>query len=143
MIKYPNGPMKLLSRVVWSEGMYLGPHHFQVQSRYFEDSIQFATSSLWFSAYGLAGVDLDANALENGTVSLIHAMGAPDPSGADEIGLRAGATLAAALGALAIGIAGASFCAAVHMRARRIHRERMSALTRLIDSGLLSKHSNS
>lgn len=67
--------MKLLSRVVWSEGMYLGPHHFQVQSRYFEDSIQFATSSLWFSAFGLAGVDLDANALENGTVSLIHARG--------------------------------------------------------------------
>src|SRR5580693_7641665 len=67
--------MKLLSRVVWSEGMYLGPHHFQVQSRYFGDSIQFATSSLWFSAYGLAGVDLDAHALENGTVSLIHARG--------------------------------------------------------------------
>src|SRR6202044_1342611 len=64
--------MKLLSRVVWSEGMYLGPHHFQVQSRYFEDSIQFATSSLWFSAYGLAGVDLDAHALENGTVSVLH-----------------------------------------------------------------------
>jgi type VI secretion system protein ImpJ len=67
--------MKLLSRVVWSEGMYLGPHHFQVQSRYFEDSIQFATSSLWFAGYGLAGVELDADALLNGTVSLIHARG--------------------------------------------------------------------
>ena len=67
--------MKLLSRVVWSEGMYLGPHHFQVQSRYFEDSIQFAASSLWFSAYGLAGVELDADALQNGTVSLLHARG--------------------------------------------------------------------
>jgi len=75
MLQYPHGPMKLLSRVVWSEGMYLGPHHFQVQGRYFEDSIQFATSSLWFSAYGLAGVDLDAHALQNGTVSLIHARG--------------------------------------------------------------------
>ena len=29
--------MKHLSRLVWSEGMYLGPHHFQAQSRYFED----------------------------------------------------------------------------------------------------------
>jgi type VI secretion system protein ImpJ len=67
--------MKLLSRVVWSEGMYLGPHHFQVQSRYFEDSIRFATSSLWFAAYGLTGVELDAEALRNGTVSLIHARG--------------------------------------------------------------------
>ncbi|MGO9228789.1 MAG: type VI secretion system baseplate subunit TssK [Bryobacteraceae bacterium] len=67
--------MNLLSRVVWSEGMYLGPHHFQVQSRYFEDSIQFATSSLWFASYGLAGVELDAEALHNGTVSLTHARG--------------------------------------------------------------------
>ena len=67
--------MNLLSRVVWSEGMYLGPHHFQVQSRYFEDSIRFATSSLWFAPYGLAGVELDADALQNGTVSLVHARG--------------------------------------------------------------------
>src|SRR5579863_3629072 len=67
--------MKLLSRVVWSEGMYLGPHHFQVQSRYFEDSIQFATSSLWFASYGLSGLELDADALHNGTVSLLHARG--------------------------------------------------------------------
>ena len=67
--------MKLLSRVVWSDGMYLGPHHFQVQSRYFEDSIQFATSSLWFASYGLSGVELDAEALYNGTVSVLHARG--------------------------------------------------------------------
>jgi len=67
--------MKLLSRVVWSDGMYLGPHHFQVQSRYFEDSIQFATSALWFASYGLAGVELDSEALYNGTVSLLHARG--------------------------------------------------------------------
>ena len=67
--------MRLLSRVVWSEGMYLGPHHFQAQSRYFEDSIQFATASLWFSSFGLVGVELDAEALRNGTVSLVHARG--------------------------------------------------------------------
>jgi type VI secretion system protein ImpJ len=67
--------MKQLSRMVWSEGMYLGPHHFQVQSRYFEDSIQFAISSLWFASYGLAGLELDADALHNGTASLLHARG--------------------------------------------------------------------
>ncbi len=67
--------MRLLSRVVWSEGMYLGPHHFQVQSRYFEDSIQFATSSLWFAAYGLAGIELDGEAARNGVVSVVHARG--------------------------------------------------------------------
>ena len=73
--KVANERMKLLSRVVWSEGMYLGPHHFQVQSRYFEDSIQFAVSSLWFAAYGVAGLELDSEALRNGTVSLVHARG--------------------------------------------------------------------
>jgi len=67
--------MRLLSRVVWSEGMYLGPHHFQAQSRYFEDSIQFATASLWYACFGLVGLDLDAEALHNGTVSLVHARG--------------------------------------------------------------------
>jgi type VI secretion system protein ImpJ len=71
--------MKLLSKVVWSEGMHLGPHHFQAQSRYFEDSIQFAAASLWYKPYGLVGADLDAEALANGTVSVLHARGAfPD-----------------------------------------------------------------
>ena len=67
--------MRSLSRVVWSEGMYLGPHHFQAQSRYFEDSIQFAASSLWFESYGLTAAQLDAEALLNGTLSLVHARG--------------------------------------------------------------------
>ncbi|MBI3278976.1 MAG: type VI secretion system baseplate subunit TssK [Acidobacteria bacterium] len=67
--------MKYLSRVVWSEGMYLAPHHFQVQSRYFEDMAAFAISSLWFEPYGLAGCGLDHEALHNGTVSLLHARG--------------------------------------------------------------------
>ena len=67
--------MKQLSSVVWSEGMYLGPHHFQVQSRYFEDSIQFAASALRFEAYGFVGYGWDAEALRNGTLSLLHARG--------------------------------------------------------------------
>ena len=67
--------VKFLSRVVWSEGMYLGPHHFQAQSRYFEDSIQFATSSLWFEPFGLVGLEIDANALKNGTISIVNARG--------------------------------------------------------------------
>jgi len=67
--------VKQLERVVWSEGMYLGPHHFQVQARYFEDSIHFAASALWFSGYGLIGAELDHEALRNGTVALIHSRG--------------------------------------------------------------------
>src|ERR1022692_1329876 len=67
--------MKSLSRVVWSEGMYLGPHHFQAQNRYFEDSIEFSTASLWFRPYGFNGYELNGEALGNGTLSLVHARG--------------------------------------------------------------------
>lgn len=66
---------KHLSRVVWSEGMHLTPNHFQVQNRYFEDSIQFAASALCFEPYGFLGLALDAEALHNGTLSLQHARG--------------------------------------------------------------------
>src|SRR5579872_478691 len=67
--------MRYLSRVVWSEGMYLGPHHFQLQNRYFEDTIRFAASALFFEPWGLIGSQLDAEALHNGTVNLVHARG--------------------------------------------------------------------
>jgi type VI secretion system protein ImpJ len=67
--------MKQLSKVVWEEGMYLAPHHFQVQARYFEDNIHFNISNLRFEPYGLVGYELDREALQNGTVSLVHARG--------------------------------------------------------------------
>lgn len=67
--------MKHLSKVVWSEGMYLGPHHFQAQARYFEDIVRFGLSSLWFEPCGLVGFELDAEALRNGTLSLVHGRG--------------------------------------------------------------------
>lgn len=67
--------MKLSSRVVWSEGMYLGPHHFQAQNRYFENSFHFALSGLWCDAWGLIGCELDSDSLANGTLSLCHADG--------------------------------------------------------------------
>ena len=67
--------MKQLSKVVWAEGMHLSQHHFQTQTRYFEDSIHFALSQLFSEAFGLAGIELDAEALRNGTVALLHARG--------------------------------------------------------------------
>jgi type VI secretion system protein ImpJ len=67
--------MKHLSKVVWHEGMYLGPHHFQVQSQTFEDLVHFSTSSLWFAPYGVISCKLDPEALQNGMLSLVHARG--------------------------------------------------------------------
>jgi len=67
--------MKLLSKIVWSEGMYLAPQHFQAQNRFFEDSLHFATSSLWNETYGFAACEVDPDALQNGILALSHARG--------------------------------------------------------------------
>jgi type VI secretion system protein ImpJ len=67
--------MKTLTKPVWSDGMYLGPHHFQAQSRYFEDALNFVTCSLWRDTYGFAGLQFDQDALRNGTLALTYACG--------------------------------------------------------------------
>ena len=67
--------MRSLTKPVWWEGMYLGPHHFQAQNRYFEDSLNFVTTSLWRDACGFAGLQFDVDALRNGTLVLTHARG--------------------------------------------------------------------
>jgi type VI secretion system protein ImpJ len=67
--------MKSLSPVVWSEGMHLAPQHFQAQSRYVQDSINFASSAIWMENYGLVASELSDEALENGQLVLIHARG--------------------------------------------------------------------
>lgn len=67
--------MRFLSRVVWSEGMYLAPHHFQAQSRYFEDSVAFLSATLWRDPWGVLQLEMDTKAIENGTVALLQASG--------------------------------------------------------------------
>jgi type VI secretion system protein ImpJ len=67
--------MKNLSRVVWSEGMHLGPQHFQAQNRYFENLVHFTTGALSYEPWGLAGHLLDPEALRNGVVRVVHARG--------------------------------------------------------------------
>ncbi len=67
--------MKSLSKVVWSEGMYLAPHHFQRQGRFFESILQFASRAAWYANYGVSGFQPDTDALRNGSASIIHARG--------------------------------------------------------------------
>jgi type VI secretion system protein ImpJ len=55
--------------------MHLAQHHFQAQSRYFESAMHFALSSVIPSIYGLVAMELDHDALWNGTVSLLRASG--------------------------------------------------------------------
>jgi len=63
------------AKVVWNEGMHLAQHHFQTQSRYFEESIRFALGELFFEPYGVTAVGWDSDALMNGVVELSHARG--------------------------------------------------------------------
>lgn len=67
--------MNDLSRIVWSEGMHLGPHHFQAQNRYFENLVRFTWSALSYAPWGLAGFQLDGEALRNGLLRVVHAKG--------------------------------------------------------------------
>jgi type VI secretion system protein ImpJ len=67
--------MRLLSSVVWSEGMYLAPQHFQAQNRHFEDNLRTVAEWLCFRPYGWSGFALEPEALRNGTVVLLHARG--------------------------------------------------------------------
>jgi type VI secretion system protein ImpJ len=55
--------------------MYLGPHHFQAQSRYFEGAIQFVADTLWYRPWGFLGLELNQEALRNGALVLTHARG--------------------------------------------------------------------
>lgn len=67
--------MKFLSRVVWSEGMHLGPHHFQTQSRYFEDTLWFLNSNLRQEPWGFLHFSIDSEAMRNGLAILSFASG--------------------------------------------------------------------
>ena len=62
-------------RVVWEDGMHLAPQHFQAQRRYQEDQSSRTLDLLFPFAYGLSAVALNADALHNGTLALVHARG--------------------------------------------------------------------
>jgi hypothetical protein len=60
-----------------------------------------------------------------GCIALLSAL--PESSGDSVV------ALVPAVDALAVGIAGASFCAAAHVRCRRLVRERLAAADRLVE----------
>jgi type VI secretion system protein ImpJ len=64
-----------LNKVIWTEGMYLAPHHFQAQSRFFESSVRFLTESFWQFSFGFLGLEIDQNELRRGFFQLHHLRG--------------------------------------------------------------------
>lgn len=55
--------------------MYLAPHHFQAQRRHFDDAVALTLSALFAFPYGVAALEVDEEALRNGTLALRHARG--------------------------------------------------------------------
>ncbi len=67
--------MSLDSKVVWSEGMFLNPQHFQQQERYLERYIQEKCSAYGAYGWGLQHFEIDQQLLKLGKISVTRAEG--------------------------------------------------------------------
>jgi type VI secretion system protein ImpJ len=67
--------MSLDSRVVWSEGMFLNPQHFQQQDRYMERYIDSKCAAYGAYGWGLHAFEVDQQLLKLGKISLLSARG--------------------------------------------------------------------
>jgi type VI secretion system protein ImpJ len=62
-------------RVVWSNGMFLTPQHFQLQDEYFEDNLRFLMRASTFANWGLSGISIDESSLASGFFRIRHCEG--------------------------------------------------------------------
>jgi type VI secretion system protein ImpJ len=67
--------MSLDSKVVWSEGMFLNPQHFQQQERYFERLVDGKCSAYGAYGWGVHEFEIDQQLLALGKVSVIKGKG--------------------------------------------------------------------
>jgi len=67
--------MSLDSKVVWTEGMFLNPQHFQQQERYFERYIDGKCSAYGAYGWGIHNIEIDQELLKLGKISVIRAKG--------------------------------------------------------------------
>ena len=58
-------------KVVWSEGMFLSPHHFQHWDRVQDRNLSKLLGTLTSFGGGITRIDIDTEALANGTVALL------------------------------------------------------------------------
>lgn len=67
--------MSLNSKVVWSEGMFLNPQHFQQQERYFERYVDGKCSAYGAYGWGFHDFEIDQQLLKLGKISIIRGKG--------------------------------------------------------------------
>ena len=61
--------MRNLSPVIWSEGLFLRPHHFQQQDRYHEDRLGLHLELLDRFHWGVAALEIETVAQNVAAVS--------------------------------------------------------------------------
>ena len=67
--------MSLDSKVIWSEGMFLNPQHFQQQERYFERYVNGKVEAVGPYGWGVSEFEIDQELLKLGKLSVINARG--------------------------------------------------------------------
>jgi type VI secretion system protein ImpJ len=62
--------MKNRHRVVWTQGMFLTPQHFQTQEQFLADAVHFRFDASHYANWGVTALNIDAEALANGLFRL-------------------------------------------------------------------------
>ena len=67
--------MSVYSKVVWSEGLFLRPQHFQQQDRYFERYVETRCQALVPHSWGFTELEVERDLLSIGKFGLRRAAG--------------------------------------------------------------------
>src|SRR6185436_15324457 len=67
--------MSAHNRVIWSEGLFLQPQHFQQQERYFERYVEARCQSLVPHSWGFTEIEFERDLLGIGKVALRRVAG--------------------------------------------------------------------
>ncbi|MCI0419360.1 MAG: type VI secretion system baseplate subunit TssK [Acidobacteria bacterium] len=62
-------------RILWTEGMFLTPHHFQQWDNYYENTLDFRLKALTAFAWGLTELEIRREGISNGQVTLTRCSG--------------------------------------------------------------------
>jgi len=82
--------MTSLQKILWSEGLFLTPHHFQQWDRYHEDLLNFRFRSMNAFLWGAEELKFNEEALENGVFEVLRCRAIlPDGSTVDIPGVDA------------------------------------------------------
>ena len=67
--------MSSFNKVVWTEGLFLRPHHFQQQDRYFERYVETRCHALAPHSWGFTEVEIERDLLSIGKLAIRRAAG--------------------------------------------------------------------